>query len=478
MQEIAASAPPTNHGVPTPEFTFAGSNTRAAKYVARPVRRFMHIEAAGGVMMLIATIGALVWANSAWSGSYAGFWHTPVHFNIGAFELGGGHLDIQAVVNDGLMAIFFFVVGLEIKRELVTGQLKTLKAASLPAFAALGGMIVPASIYFAFTAGSASSNGWGIPMATDIAFAIGLISLLGNRISRELRVFLLSLAIVDDLGAIAVIAIVYTETIGWSWFIGAGVILATIIGLRVMRVWYIPVYVVLGFFLWVAMLQSGVHATVAGVLLGFVAPAVPIQSRDQARKWVEWLREKDDEIMAVDINYAAFHMRETHSIAERVGIALHPLTSFFIVPVFALANAGVPLRGGVLGDSVASTVTWGVAIGLLVGKAVGITAFTWAATKLGLALLPSGVTMRHVGAVAVLSGVGFTVSLFVTGLAFSNAAFETQAKIGILGGSGVAAVLGLYALARVTRPEKQTKASTKKVEGGDLRVLDGVGAPA
>lgn len=448
---------------PIPEFSFLGSRSRLARFVARPVRRFLHIEASSGILMLIATIGALIWANSAWSGGYDSFWHTPFELSIGSFHLGNGHhLDLHAIVNDGLMAVFFFVVGLEIKRELVTGQLKTPKAAALPAFAALGGMVIPAGIFLIFASGTAASRGWGIPMATDIAFAIGLVSLLGNRIDRRLRVFLLSLAIVDDLGAIAIIAIVYTESIAWGWFATAGVTVAAIVAFRVMRVWYVPAYAVLGVFLWVAMLQSGVHATVAGVLLGLLTPAKPIQSAAQRSKWVEWLREKDDEIMAVDVNYAAFHMRESHSVAERMQVAFHPFTSFVIVPIFALANAGVPLRGGVLGDSVASRVTWGVAFGLLVGKAVGITAFTWLAVKIRVAVLPTGMNMRHVAGLATVAGVGFTVSLFVTGLAFSDAAIQTQAKIGILGGSAVSAVLGLYILARATRPRQQ--ASQPKVQ--------------
>lgn len=465
---------------PVPEFSFLGSDRRLAKFVVRPVRRFLHIEASSGILMLVATIAALIWANSAWSGSYASLWHTPVEVAIGSFHLGGGHhLDLQAIVNDGLMAVFFFVVGLEIKRELVTGQLRTPKAAALPALAALGGMTVPACVFLLFTSGTAASRGWGIPMATDIAFAVGLVSLLGNRIDRKLRVFLLSLAIVDDLGAIAIIAIVYTETIAWNWFGTAGVTLAIIITLRVLRVWYVPVYVALGVFLWVSMLQSGVHATVAGVLLGFITPAKPIQSAEQRSKWVNWLRDKDDEIMAVDVNYAAFHMRESHSVAERLQLTLHPMTSYIIVPIFALANAGVPLRGGVLGDSVTSRVTWGVALGLLVGKAVGITAFTWAATKIRVAVLPTGMPMRHVGALAIISGVGFTVSLFVTGLAFTDAALQTQAKIGILGGSAVAAISGLWLLASATRPQHVPQAPpARRLDNNHIPVDDRVGAPA
>lgn len=468
---------------PIPEFTFLGSDSRLARYVFHPARRFLHIEAAGGILMLVATIAALVWANSAWADGYDHFWHTDVEVAIGSFHLGGGHhLTIQSLVNDGLMAVFFFVVGLEIKRELVTGQLNTPKAAALPAMAALGGMVVPALIYLAFTSGTDASNGWGIPMATDIAFAVGLISLLGNRIDRRLRVFLLSLAIVDDLGAIAVIAIVYTETIAWGWFGAAMVTIGLVAGMRLLRVWYVPVYAAAGIFLWVAMLQSGVHATVAGVLMGVMTPARPIQSKEQRAKWVEWLRNKDDEIMAVDVNYAAFHMRESHSVAERMQHAFHPFTSFFIVPVFALANAGVPLGGGVLGDSAASRVTWGVAIGLLVGKAVGITVFTWGATKSGIAAMPRGMRMPHVAGLAIVSGVGFTVSLFVTGLAFTDTAIQNQAKIGILGGSFAAAAIGLAVLAKATGRQEQEdqKPGTTKVRTTrrDLPAGDHVGVPA
>ncbi|MFT7598433.1 MAG: NhaA family Na+:H+ antiporter [Acidimicrobiales bacterium] len=438
---------------PIPEFSFLGSRTFLARFFARPVRRFLRIQASGGMLMLAATVAALVWANSRWSHGYESFWHTPIDISVGSFHLGGGHhLDLRAIVNDGLMAIFFFVVGLEIKRELVTGQLRTVKAAALPAIAALGGMVVPAAIYLAFTSGTDASNGWGIPMATDIAFAVGLVSLLGSRVDRKLLVFLLSLAIVDDLGAIAVIALFYAETISMGWLATACAILALTIMVRVVRVWYIPVYALLGVALWVATLQSGLHATIAGVLLGVITPARPIQTQAQVRKWVDWLRDKDDEIMAVDVNYAAFHIREAHSVAERVITALHPLSSFVIVPLFAMANAGIPLSGSVLADSASASVTWGVAMGLVVGKAVGITAFTWVGIRLGLAALPSGMNMRHVGALAAISGVGFTVALFVTGLAFTNEVFQTQAKIGILGGSAVAGVGGLALMAMATRP--------------------------
>lgn len=438
---------------PVPEGTFLGRNNPLARYVAHPVRRFSHIEAASGVMMLLATIGALVWANSPWASSYEAFWHTPVEFTIGSFHLGvpGHHLDLQAFVNDGLMAVFFFVVGIEIKRELVDGDLRDPRAAALPAIAALGGMIVPAGIFLLINQGTDASSGWGIPMATDIAFAVGLVSLLGNRIDRRLKVFLLSLAIVDDLGAIVVIALFYTETIGWNWFGAAAAVLTVVVALRAMRVWYVPLYVALGVLLWVCMLKSGVHATVAGVLMGFVAPAKPLQSKADAARWVRWLRDKDEELFAVDIQHAAFHLRESYSVAERMEAAFHPFAAFMIVPIFAFANAGIPLGGGALADAATSRVTWGVALGLVVGKAVGIALFTLVAARTPVASLPHGVTSGQIIGVSMVGGVGFTVSLFVTGLAFEVPRLAADSKIGILAGSSVAAIVGLGVLAWVTR---------------------------
>lgn len=261
------------------------------------------------------------------------------------------------------------------------------------------------------------------------------------------------------------IALVYTETIGWNWFAAAGVVLAVTIACRALRVWYLPVYVALGVLLWVCMLKSGVHATVAGVLMGFITPAKPIQSKADAKRWVEWLRDKGDEVFAADINHAAFHLRESNSVAERLEHALHPFTAYMIVPIFALANAGIGLGGGVLGDSVSSRVTWGVALGLLVGKAVGITLFTLVASKTPIASLPQGVTAPQIAGIAIVGGVGFTVSLFVTGLAFDSEAFAIESKIGILGGSAVAAIVGLAVLSLVTRPKAHTAAA---MAGGAL----------
>ena len=331
-------------------------------------------------------------------------------------------------------------------------------------------MIVPAGIFLLVNRGTDASSGWGIPMATDIAFAIGLVSLLGNRIDRRLKVFLLSLAIVDDLGAIVVIALFYTDTIGWGWFAAALAVLAATITVRAMRVWYVPVYVVLGVLLWICMLQSGVHATVAGVLMGFIAPARPLQSKADAARWVGWLRDKDEELFVADIQHAAFHLRESYSVAERMQAAFHPFTALMIVPVFALANAGIPLGGGALADAATSRVTWGVALGLVVGKAVGIALFTLVAARTPLAELPHGVRTGEIVGLAMVGGVGFTVSLFVTGLAFDSAVLATDSKIGILAGSSVAAVAGLGVLAWVTRPRRETRTVPALVAAFDDRV--------
>ncbi len=449
--------------IPISQLTFLGSDNRLASRVGRPFRRFLEVEAAGGVVLLIATAIALIWANSPWSDSYTDLWHTEIEINVGSFQLGGEDhpLDLEVVVNDALMVIFFFVVGLEIKRELVTGQLRDRRAAALPAMAALGGMVVPALVYLAFNPSGDASTGWGIPMATDIAFAVGVLSLLGDRISRSMKVFLLSLAIVDDIGAILVIALFYTDNLSLGWLAAAAVLATIIIVLREMRVWYIPIYVLFGLVLWLATFESGVHATIAGVALGMITPARPLQSREQAARWVDWLREKGEDLFRVDIEYAAFHMRESTSVAERLETALHPISSFVIVPIFALANAGVDLSGGVLGDAAASPVSWGVGLGLVVGKIVGIVGFTWLGQQLPFTSTPQGMTAMHRLGLAAVAGIGFTVSLFITGLAFDDPRLVDDAKIGILFASVVAGILGLVILKRACRREVHVSAPSR-----------------
>ncbi len=452
------SVDPGMAGNPTSysDITWLGSDHKLARNLGRPLNRFFHVEAAGGIVLLIATAVALIWANSPWSDSYHRLWETELELTIGSIEVfskaGLEGFNLEEFVNDALMAVFFFVVGLEIKRELVTGMLRNRRDAALPAVAALGGMVVPALIYYALNAGTAASHGWGIPMATDIAFAVGVVSLLGPRVPRGLRVFLLSLAIVDDIGAILVIALFYTEQLSFGWLVIAAALAGLVYALRRARVWYIPVYVVIGLFFWWATFKSGVHATIAGVGLGLLTPARPLQSEAQSREFAAWLRDKP-EVFPADIRFASFHMRESISLAERLESAIHPITSFIIIPIFALANAGVELSGESLRDAATSRITLGVVLGLVVGKTVGVTLFSLAATRTGLATMPRGMGTRQLLGLSMIAGIGFTVSLFVTGLA----GFETQleiddAKIGILFASAVAATAGLLILSRGTAP--------------------------
>lgn len=433
------------------DLTFLGRDTALARRVGRPVTKFLAVQAAGGVLLLIATAAALIWANSPWGDSYRDLWHTHIDLTIGGVEIFAD--DLEHFVNDALMAIFFFVVGLEIKRELVTGRLRDPRVAALPAIAALGGMVVPAAIYVALNLGGAGIDGWGIPMATDIAFAVGVVSLLGNKIPRVLKVFLLTLAIVDDIGAIAVIALFYTDDLSIAWLVVAVATAVAIWVLRQLRVWYIPLYVVIGVFFWWATFKSGIHATIAGVVLGLLTPAKPLQSEDEARRMADWLRDKQ-EVFLVDVRYASFNIRESVSVAERLETAIHPVSSYLIIPIFALANAGVELGGGAIGNAMSSRVTWGIILGLVVGKAVGITAFTLAGAKLGLADMPRVMTPLNLLGLALVAGIGFTVSLFITGLAFKGGASEliAEAKIGILFASAIAAIAGLVILSRSPDP--------------------------
>ncbi|MEM7095121.1 MAG: Na+/H+ antiporter NhaA [Actinomycetota bacterium] len=400
------------------DLTFIGRDSIFARRFARPFARFLAVEAAGGILLLIATAAALIWVNSPWGDSYDSFWGVSVDFSINGIEIFDGHT-LGQFVNDALMVLFFFVVGLEIKRELVDGQLRNPRDAALPAFAAVGGMLVPASAYLIFNAGGEGQDGWGIPMATDIAFAVGIVSLLGDRISRRLKVFLLSLAIVDDIGAIIVIAVFYSSGISAGWLIASGAIIVGIVVLRQLRVWYIPVYILLGTFLWWTTFRSGVHATIAGVVLGLLTPAKPLQSEDDTRTVARWLRDKP-EVFPVDVRYAGFRIRESVSVAERLESSIHPITSFVVIPVFALANAGVRINGDILSAAFRSPVMWGIVVGLVVGKTVGITAFSWVALRLGIAQRPRGMTMRHLVGLAMIAGIGFTVSLFVSSLAFTG----------------------------------------------------------
>jgi NhaA family Na+:H+ antiporter len=411
----------------------------------RPVREFLDTESAGGVVLLVGAVVALVWANSPWQHSYRALWETEVALETGRFVLSES---LRDWVNDGLMALFFFVVGLEIKRELVQGELRSPRTAALPVLGALGGMVVPAVVFLVVNAGQPGVGGWGIPMATDIAFALGVVALLGPRVPSSLKLFLLTLAVADDVGAIVVIALFYSSrTDGRALGVAAGLV-AAIAVLRRARVTWMPCFVVLGVGVWLATLASGIHATIAGVVVGLLTPAHPLAPSRLAREWAEDLVDEPTPAELLAMTSAA---RDSVSVAERLAHRLHPLTSFVIVPLFALANAGVTLSSGILAAPGTATVAVGVGLGLVVGKAVGITAACWLAVRLGLGALPRGVGWRQMTGIASVAGVGFTVSLFVAGLAFDDVALVGAAKVGILAGSLVAAVAGSALLARVCR---------------------------
>ncbi|MEX2275193.1 MAG: Na+/H+ antiporter NhaA [Actinomycetota bacterium] len=436
--------------------TLLGSDTRVARAVLQPVQTFLHTEAASGVLLLLAAIVALVWSNGPFGDSYERVWTTTATIGIdGVLEVSN---DLHHWVNEGLMTFFFFVVGLEVKRELTTGELRDRRAVVLPAAAAFGGMVVPALLYVAIAGTGDAGRGWAIPMATDIAFALGVLTLVGRRAPASLKLFLLALAIIDDIGAILVIAIFYTEQVDIApLLVGVGLIGAMFAADRG-RVRAMPVYAVLGVGVWLAVQQSGVEPTLAGVALGLLAPSRPFQRpravSGEARRVAA---ETDDEPDPPDADAQewlrlASLSREAVSPLTRLETMLHPWTSYLIVPLFALANAGVPLTLGSVRDSLTSGVTLGVLVGLVVGKVVGIGVASWITVRLGFGRLPSGASWRQLAGVAALGGIGFTVSLFIAELAFAGTEQLNLAKIGILLASVMAGVLGAVLLRSSPRP--------------------------
>jgi NhaA family Na+:H+ antiporter len=363
-----------------------------------PLREFLRTESAGGIVLLAAAAIAIGWANSPAGDSYDALWQVTV-----------GPLDLLHWVNDGLMSLFFFLVGLEIKRELAVGELNRPRAAALPVVAALGGVLLPILVFTLVVRGAPGASGWGIPIATDVAFAIGVLALLGRWVPDGLRLFLLSVAIVDDIVAITVIAVFYSHGLAPVWLAAAGLCVLAVLVLRRLAVPQIWPYVLVGVAMWFAVHESGVHATIAGVVLALLCPARPVRGRD---------------------------------VLPLLEHRLHPFVAFGIVPLFALANAGVDLGSGRL----TSPLTLGVVLGLLVGKTLGVAGATLVATALGRLELPEGVAMRHVWGMATLAGIGFTVSLFIADLSLDQPDLVNQAKIGVLGASILAGVLGAVAL--------------------------------
>lgn len=444
--------------------TWLGTDRFLARRFARPAARFLAIEAASGILLLIATVIALIWANSPWKDSYASFLSADVSFDAGPI---GFHLTVQEFVNDALMALFFFVAGLEIKRELVKGELRDRRAAALPVMAALGGMIVPALIYFSLNAGRPSSSGWGIPMATDIAFAVGIVSLLGNRVPAALKLFLLTLAVADDLGAIGVIAIFYSQSVRFAWLGGAIALLIVVWLMRRRRIWYGPIYLALAIVVWYCMLRSGVHATVAGVAMGFLTPTDALRPDLDTEAIADRL-ENQPELTAADVAAASFLINESIPVGERLVDRLLPWTSYVIIPIFALCNAGILLTSESLRAAAGSTVTWGVGLGLVAGKTIGVFGAAALAIGLGIARRPRGASNLHMVGIAMAAGIGFTVALFVTGLAFTDPLFTEAAKVGILGASAVAALLSGLVLTIAARRASAGELAIEARENAEL----------
>jgi NhaA family Na+:H+ antiporter len=420
--------------------------------LTRPFARFLEIESASGLILLVCAVVAMVAANSALADPYHHFFETHVRIGIADFTL---DQPIHFWINDALMTLFFFVVGLEIKRELVAGELSSPQKALLPVIAAVGGMVVPALIYLALEIGLPGERGWGIPMATDIAFVVGVLAVFGQRVPFALKIFLLALAIVDDIGAILVIAVAYSTDLNWYAMglavAGFGVIyILNRLGVRT-----VSVYILFGAGIWLAVLKSGVHPTIAGVMLGLLTPASAWVGQTTLREALSAMMNRlaqgdGRELHQLDLKRLQFHAREAASPLERLEMALLPWVGFIIMPLFALANAGVHVHP----ESIYDRVAVAVALGLLVGKPIGIVGFSYLAVKLGLAEPPTGVSWRVLFAGGCLGGIGFTMSLFVAQLAFpTHPELLDGGKIGILVGSSLSAAVGIMLLL-ITLPKK------------------------
>lgn len=402
------------------------------------VRDFLGTEAASAVTLLAAAVVALVWASSPWSASYASLWSTSAGLHVGGWSL---TMDLQHWVNDAAMAVFFAVVGLEISREATSGELRDRRTVAVPALGALGGLLVPVLIYLAINAGGPDLHGWGTVMSTDTAFLLGILALFGPACPDRLRLFLLTLAIVDDIGAITVMAVFYAHGVDLVALGLAAAVVVAMLVMRWLRVWRLLPYAVAGVALWLAIHASGVHPTLAGVLVGLLVPAT-VPRREHVEAVTDYAGDLVDDTTAEREHLAELAARAAIPTGDRLQRMLHPWSAFVVVPLFGLANAGVALRGGVLGDALTSRLAIGIAVALVVGNAVGITGASTLAIRFGLGELPGRVRYGHLLGGAVLAGIGFTISLFVAGLAFDDPVTLTHAKVGILAGSLVSAALG------------------------------------
>lgn len=421
---------------------------RIARLAGRPLERFLRIEAASGLLLLLAAAAALVWANSPWADSYRHLLHTPLGIKLGGFTF---ERSLEWVVNDALMVIFFFVVGMEIRREIHHGELSEWRRAALPAAAALGGMLAPAGVYLALAGAGATRSGWGVPMATDIAFAIGILTLLGKRVPAALRVLLLALAVIDDLGAIVVIALFYTSGIALSGLFVAGLGFAGVFAMQRLGVRAKVAYVVPSVVAWAGIYAAGIHPTIAGVIVGLVTP---VRAWLGPEGFLVGVRKELDNLaratpgthfsheLAETLRHVDVARREAMSPAESLIESLHPWVAFGIMPIFAFANAGVSLAGAPL-DGTTWRVGLGVAVGLIIGKPLGVLVATWLTLKSGLGTLPRGLSVGHLVVLGIVAGVGFTMALFIAQLAFTDVGLLAAAKLGVLGASGLAAVAAL-----------------------------------
>lgn len=421
---------------------------RLARIAGRPLERFLRIEAASGIVLLVAAAVALAWANSAFAESYHALWETPIGVRFGAFAF---ERTLEWFVNDALMVIFFFVVGMEIRREIHHGELSEWRRAALPVAAALGGMLAPAGLYLALAGEPATRSGWGVPMATDIAFAVGVLALLGKRVPAALRVLLLALAVIDDLGAIVVIALFYSSGLAPSGLLTAALGFGGVLAMQRLGVRAKLAYVVPSVVAWAGIYAAGVHPTIAGVIVGLMTP---VRAWIGPEGFVVGVRSELDRLsqgeahaqstheLAESLRHVATLRREAMSPAENLIETLHPWVAFGIMPVFALANAGVELAGGTFAPE-ASHVALAVGAGLVLGKPLGVLLASWLTLRFGIGALPTGLSLRHVVVLGVVAGIGFTMALFIAQLAFIDTVLLAAAKLGVLAASAVAAVLGL-----------------------------------
>jgi NhaA family Na+:H+ antiporter len=406
-------------------------------YLSPSFRSFLANEAGSAVLLLAAAVAALTWANVPGAG-YETFWQTSTLVRIGDLSVG---LDVRHWVNDALMSVFFVVVGLEISREVTVGELQSFRSVIVPALGAIGGLTLPAVIYFLFNHGGVGAAGWGIPMSTDTAFLVGVLALFGPRCPDQLRLFLLTLAIVDDIGAILVMAVFYSDSVSMTALAVAAVLVVVLAVLRWARVWQLAPFILVGIALWGAVYASGVHPTLAGVLVGLLVPAARVDpgQPERLRFYGRAVIEHADPAKA---RLAVSAARATVPANDRLQTALHPVSAFVVIPLFGLANAGVALDGDTLRTALGSSVTIGIVVALVVGNAVGISLLAGFALRTGLGSLPGRVRYGHLVGGAVLAGIGFTIALFITDLAFDDEALRRQATVGVLAGSFIAAVLG------------------------------------